>query len=303
MNTNNKTLLVKRWENRSKTGGPRAMAFTLIELLVVIAIIAILAAMLLPALNKAKLKATGAACLNNQRQLALAFFMYAGDNDDFVQSATAGPGLGYQAGGFWTFSDTSSLADVLAGANPSQALLIEQRGWKNYSSLRMYLPNIEVIHCPGDTRTKLSSIAAGWAYDSYSRANNVGGEPNYPADYFGANGTFKKMTEIANPSMTMTFVEEADIGGYNRSTWGLGWDLSAQEARYIDCLAMYHGNLSTFAFADGHAEGHKWIDPVLIQAGRNAAVGIRASSTYPTDRTTPDYAYLYSRYLFPLHPR
>jgi prepilin-type N-terminal cleavage/methylation domain-containing protein len=85
-----------------RTAGDRRPGFTLIELFVVIAIMAILAALLLPALSRAKLKATGAVCLGNNKQIALAFQMYADDNNEAIVPMEFAPGnVRYPAGGFW----------------------------------------------------------------------------------------------------------------------------------------------------------------------------------------------------------
>ena len=288
------------------TSRRRSSAFTLIELLVVIAIIAILAALLLPALAGAKLKATQAVCLSNQKQLGLALTMYAGDHHDNILPATNSTG-GSLAGGFWGPPPTPS------GTRDAATKMIRNVLMTN-NPLYQYAPDPGVMHCPGDTRYKKSTIGwmLGWAYDSYSKPNNIGGE-NFDAGsgpYVGQRASYFKLSAMANPSKTFAFIEDADgKPGYNGGTFCVYWVNGATAAtvpafRFMDAVPMYHGNVSTFALADGHAEYHRWKDSVIIAYGI-AVANATISESYPY-LTTPlqyptgdDYNYILQRWRFP----
>lgn len=276
-------------------GNAAVGGFTLIELLVVIAIIAVLAALLLPVLGRAKLKATQAACLSNQKQLTLAQEMYGAENDGMLLPWPRQASGGYQAMDGYIY--VSSISWNSAGMSVGVA---EQRWIDTVTSagnnpLAPYEKNPKVIHCPGDVRYK-NTPGRGWALDSYSKPDIIAGE-----GIWGVR-PYSKLSQVTTPAQTFVFVEDCDSRGMNVGTWVVQWNNTPREGHqqsftWVDPLPMYHGNISTFAFLDGHVEHHKWLNGVLIRYGKEVATG-GTVGTPPAGMPTsgPDYDYVYNGY-------
>jgi prepilin-type N-terminal cleavage/methylation domain-containing protein/prepilin-type processing-associated H-X9-DG protein len=260
-------------------------AFTLIELLVVIAIIAILAAMLLPALSRAKLKATGTTCVSNQKQLLMETLMYGNDNRDWIipsEFDVNGTLMPMYGGGYW-----GGPTPPISGGVRSESDALDRiaRGISQ-SPLAAYGLTVGSIHCPGDTR-RSNPFGKGWAWDSYSKADPYNG-----GGWNGAGATFNKLSQVPLPADSFIFIEESDSRGYNLSTWVF----NQKPPGWVDVFAIFHGNWSTFGYIDGHAAGHKWTDPATIAAAKASAVGIVSIYWAGGNKGNPDFVWVYNGY-------
>jgi prepilin-type N-terminal cleavage/methylation domain-containing protein len=258
----------------------RAGAFTLLELLVVIAVIGILAAMLMPALSRAKQRAQGALCLNNGRQLMTAIHLYTGDNNDFYppNPDDGNTDLGYNwcSGNAGIGGPQEFDPDVLA--DPSRSLLI-----------RYLSGNISVFKCPADRRQGVyqgtNPALAGKivpAARTFSMSQAVGTiDPGFAADYSSHSGvprlpvtgpwldgayhqnlhndpwrTFGKTSDLGSPGPSDLWVlVDEDAKGLNDAAFAF----NMVNEIWQDAPGTYHNIGCGFAFADGHSETHRWI--------------------------------------------
>jgi len=227
---------------RRFTVARRPEAFTLIELLVVIAIIAILAAMLLPALTRAKVRAQESQCLNNVRQLQLASMVYVGDFNDFFPNNDVG--------------NPSSLAGPMAWiqGNVQQFSTPPQpyaTYWAAAGALWPYNSSYAIYACPASRAMVNASTSHNRSYSIsvWLSCNNVNQTKN---DAYAMEAL--KQSNVRNVSQSIDFMEENQvsidngvIGIFSRTTAGI-WNLPSNR----------HNNAGTMTFVDGHAEAWSW---------------------------------------------
>jgi prepilin-type processing-associated H-X9-DG protein len=266
---------------------PVAKAFTLIELLVVIATLAIFSLLLLPALASARPNNQSRQCLNNVRQLTIAWATYASDYSERLVAANNWTGGGYMDWSVASFNtNTAMLLD------PSQSLIAG------------YVKSAAIFKCPADKFLAPVQYALGWKERarSYSMNGGVGGvsliigpQPHYPLGRVYPTVGARKMSDLSTPGPAQVFVlldEHPDsindgvflfIAGYTPALYA-----------WRDAPASYHDGACNLSFADGHCAARRWEDLRTIKPVRLIRKWWYTGSTYPVPGSS-DYTWMSDR--------
>jgi prepilin-type N-terminal cleavage/methylation domain-containing protein/prepilin-type processing-associated H-X9-DG protein len=220
-----------------------APAFTLIELLVVIAIIAILAALLLPALSHAKVKAQATYCMNNEKQMTLAWIMYADDfNQKLVPNVGDGQGVYYTTTDSWCYGNVSALPDETNTLYLMQSLL-----WPYTKALAVYKCPADPGAPPGTPRVR------GISMNGFMNGMGGGTVPGFE--------NFQKATDLAvngGAPQWYVFLDEKPISINDEYFEVKMANATTTSVLMNDWPSQVHDGACGFGFADGHAEIHKW---------------------------------------------
>jgi len=203
-------------------------AFTLIELLVVISIIAVLMAILMPALNRVREQGKRAACLSNLKQLTLGWIMYADDNDDKIVQADTGSKDAWVRWPGYMAPEQEQIDNIRLGL------------------LYTYCPEVKLYKCPTGIRGEVVT---------YAIMNSMHGYEGTPET---ENLIFYRRMQIKRPNERAVFLDE---GRLSSNSWGIYYE----QERWWDLPTTRHGDGMNFSFADGHSEYWKWKDPRTIE--------------------------------------